>query len=368
MCIEKEHDMSLSWNIVSKNVELHEALRKKFRQKIAKLEQHLQHFPKEAVYLQIVLERHPKKELFTTALNLRLPSNILRSVKSAADPVPAFDQAVKVLLRELITLKSDLRRERQWQSRRGVLREAEARSFAAEPLPPGQGPQALGDLVRKMIEAHHGRLTYYVGRLIWRAKLAGMIPPGSVDAAAVVDEVAREDCLQAEEKPKELSYRLWFYSLARQDYERRLEELRDQQRNTISLESTVAFPEETNRVDGQDTELPLSAAQEHWSPAPGQLADALPDVRNLPPDLAASEHDLIDHLQKVSHHWPPRERSIFELYFIEGFEPDEVAMMEGVKTAEITKLIPLVQARLRSALMEELESKVAAHAETRYGS
>jgi len=107
--------MLLEWNLVTKGIRPHTQLRKKFQQKVNKLATHLEHFPKDAVYLKVNLESHPKKPLFVAALTLRLPSNILRAEKSASDPVPAFDQSIKALLREIAVLKSALRHESQWK-------------------------------------------------------------------------------------------------------------------------------------------------------------------------------------------------------------------------------------------------------------
>ncbi len=89
----------------------HGQLRQKLDQKVQKLESHLAHFPADAVFLEVHLEKHPRKPLFTAGLTLRVPSNQLRAEKSGADPIPAFDQAVKALLRELAVLKSALRHE-----------------------------------------------------------------------------------------------------------------------------------------------------------------------------------------------------------------------------------------------------------------
>src|SRR5437764_10507454 len=107
--------MTFTWNIVTRNFRLDEQFRKKLRQKIAKLEVFLKHFPPEAVHLQMSFERHSKKPLHIATLNLRLPSNILHSEKSAPDAITAFDDAVKALLRELETLKAALRGERFWK-------------------------------------------------------------------------------------------------------------------------------------------------------------------------------------------------------------------------------------------------------------
>ena len=106
--------MTLKWALTTKHIRPHGQLRTKLQQKINKLGIHLQHFPADAVHLIVNLERHPKKEWFTAALTLRLPSNILRAEKHGVDPIPAFDQAVKALLRELAVLKSALRHECDW--------------------------------------------------------------------------------------------------------------------------------------------------------------------------------------------------------------------------------------------------------------
>src|SRR5512137_334814 len=107
--------MTLNWNLVTKGMRPHAQLQTKLEQKFAKLATHLRHFPSDAVHLLVNLERHPKRDWFDSALTLRLPSNILQSSKSGPDPVTAFDSAVKALLREVAGLKSDLRREKDWQ-------------------------------------------------------------------------------------------------------------------------------------------------------------------------------------------------------------------------------------------------------------
>ena len=108
--------MTLKWNLVTKGMRPHAQLQTKLEQKIAKLEAHLEHFPPDAVHLQVNMERHPKRVWFATALTLRLPSNVLQCKKSGPDPLPAFDLASKALLREVTGLKSELRRESDYQT------------------------------------------------------------------------------------------------------------------------------------------------------------------------------------------------------------------------------------------------------------
>jgi len=74
-------------------------LQGKLEQKIAKLETHLEHFPSDAVHLQVNLERHPKRVWFDAALTLpAAPRTSCRVEKSGPDPLPVLDQAIKALL------------------------------------------------------------------------------------------------------------------------------------------------------------------------------------------------------------------------------------------------------------------------------
>jgi len=108
------HFMKLNWNLITKGMRAHLQLKNKLADKIKKLETHLDHFPPDATHLQINLEKNPKRELFVAGLTLHLPSNTLHAEKSGADPVPALDQAIKALLREIAGLKSALRHESDW--------------------------------------------------------------------------------------------------------------------------------------------------------------------------------------------------------------------------------------------------------------
>jgi len=192
--------VSLPWNLVTKNLHGHELLRKKLHEKITKLDKHLEHFPPGTVHLQIVLERHPRKPLHTAALNLRLPSNILHSEKSAPDVIKAFDDAIKSLLRELESLKADLRRETFWKrkARREQLRELRASGFATEPMAEGTGPQELKDVVGELFQQHYSRLVRHARRHIRHDELTGDLPQGAVEAREIVDEVGRKVLAKAE--------------------------------------------------------------------------------------------------------------------------------------------------------------------------
>jgi len=347
--------MTLQWNLVTKNLHSDEFLRKKLRQKITKFEKHLKHFPPDTVHLHIALERHPKKELYTAALTLRVPANILRSEKSSPDVIKAFDDAVKALLRELETLKAELRRETFWKrrSRRAELRELKASGFAPEPQPEGKGPQNLTDVIRDLLEAHYLRLLRYVRRQLWHDVTAGDIPRDAIDPRAVVDEVARRALAEPHEKPEGMNFLLWLYVLARQEIVRRSKALRTQAEEVVPLEAQRFLPDDLAIVEGYDAEQPLDIIERQLEPPFSQTKETLQDLQIESPDRVVERQDLLAELRRLASRWPKPEREVFELHFVEGFEPDEVAMIVGKPTTKVRETIESLQQKLRAEVLRQ---------------
>lgn len=345
----------LPWNLVTKNLHGHELLRKKMRQKISKLEKYLNHFSADAVHLHIALERHPKKEHYTAALTLRVPSNILRSKKSGPDVIKAFDDAVRALLRELESLKSEFRREALWKrkARREQLQEIKAATFAAQPQPEGTGPQNEASVLRDLVEQHNRRLLRYVRRHLWHEAATGEIATGAIDAHAVVGEVARRALAAPEKKPAKIGYLLWLYMLARQEVAKRCKELRIQAHETVPLEAAHTVNDDAEIAAGYDPEQPLDIIERELEPPVAETKDLLPDTRVEPPNETVARQELLAQLRKTANAWPKPEREAFELYFVEGFEPEEIAMVLGQPAKQVSELIHSLQQRLRKQVLEE---------------
>ncbi len=107
--------INVNWTLVTKRLRPHGQLLNKLDEKVQKLAKHIEHFPPDAVQLQVRIESQPRKTTFDVSLTLQLPSNTLRASKSGPDPIPAVDQAIKVLLREVAVLKAALRHENDWK-------------------------------------------------------------------------------------------------------------------------------------------------------------------------------------------------------------------------------------------------------------
>lgn len=346
---------SFSWNIVTKNFHAHEQLQVKFRQKITKLQRYLQHFPPDAVHLQIAMDRHARKPIFTAALTLRLPSNILHSRKAAPDPVKAFDHGVAALLRELESLKSDLRGDAAWRSkpRRHELKAVKAAAFALVPLPPGTGPQDLQDLVSELLRKHYRRLLRHARRRLRHDRLNGDIPEGLFEPRAIVDEVALRALREHTRKPADLGYVLWFYALLHQELRRRRQackgdlgqgRLPDQPAWRGGTADTPANYDPQQNLD--PFREPLEQESEDESvPAP-----------SLSPDVAVQQEDLLEEVQTAVQTWPRLERDIFELHFVEGLEPDEIAMVSGQTLGKVEETIQVLHRRVRQFFLGAAQS------------
>jgi RNA polymerase sigma factor (sigma-70 family) len=337
---------SFSWNVVTKGFHAHEQIQQRVRQALSKLERHLEHFPADAVHLQVALDKHPKKPLFTAGLVLRVPSNILRGEDKAVDPVPALNGAMKRLLRQLAELKSDLRREVLWKrkGRRAELHAAKAR-FAPWPLPGGAGPQNVSDLLDGLIEENYDRLLRFVRRQLWHELRQNPGLAGAVDARVVVDEAASQALAAPQRKPAAMAVLPWLYQLARRQLTRSCKALEAQGAETVSLDRRQVLPDES--LTEQEPMVERAVVQ--------TVADLMPDGRGDQPDEAAARKDLLGQVQSTANTWPRPEREVFELYFVEGFEPDEIAMVLGVSIKQAEELLASIRARLRTVLLEQAE-------------
>ena len=105
----------ITWNIVNKNVDPGFTVKATLFRKVAKLTRRLAGFALETLHLQVLLERLPKKGLFTARFTLHLPSRILHAEKSAEDLLAAIDLAAEALSREVDSVRSKRRGDYRWK-------------------------------------------------------------------------------------------------------------------------------------------------------------------------------------------------------------------------------------------------------------
>jgi RNA polymerase sigma factor (sigma-70 family) len=311
------------------------------------------HLPDGTVHLHIALERHREKEHYIARLTLRVPSNILHCEKSADNVIKAFDDAMEALLRELEMLQSKLRGEQFWKrkERRKLLHELKASGFDALPLAKGSGPQNRRDVVRDLFQQHYKDLLRHARRHILQDELAGEIPRGALDPKDIVDEVVRKAMAKVDEGPKGMSWVSWFYHLVHEELKRQHWLLKHKGTEEIAADETKTLPEDAERAAGYDIEQPLDIIEEKLEPPLVRTESLIPDSTAMPPDEFVAQKDALARLEQDMRNWPRSEREVFELYYVEGLEPEEIAMVTGQTLAEVRRHITFVQARLRQEIL-----------------
>jgi ribosomal subunit interface protein len=324
--------MKIPWNIVTKNVSPSDAripLEKKLQQKIAKFDRFLVRFPPDAVHLQIDLEKHPRKDRYLASLTLRVPSDILHSEEAGRDLIGAFDEAVKSLLRKLKSYKTSRHGEKFWKrkTRREKLHALKACGFAFEPQGEGEGPQTRKDVVRELFQQHDKEFLRHVRRHIHHDELAGDLPKDAIKPRDVLNEAMRRAMAKADEGPKRGSWLAWFYRLIHEELKRQRRLLKQKMPGQVK-----ASPDDTQ----------VTARQESRG-----------DMEEVPPVEIAARKDVVAQLEQDMRNWPRPEREVFELYYVEGLDPEEIMMVTNQSLKSVRQHLESIQRRLRDEMLAQ---------------
>jgi len=339
------------WNIITRNIQPDEQTRLEIRQKLSRLEEHLKAFPADMLHLQILLEKHPKRPLHTAELTIRLPANILRVKKSAPDLMTAFDDALQIILGELGSGKGG--------THRGALRKRdiggekpnapENAGLAFEPQAQGSGPQNLQDVIRQFFEQNYNWLLHHARRHIRHEETTGDISAGVLDARDIVDEVARQAEAHVNRKPKKMSWLGWLFHLLHEEFRRQREGLKQEQVEAVPTDKRTTLPE----LRPEALQPLEQMVEEVVEPQIIHTEDVVPDPEAVPPDRFVEEKELLQHLQGAIRSWGRPEREVFELYFVQGFEPGEIAQIIRQPLKQVKGTVANVQRLIREELLQE---------------
>jgi RNA polymerase sigma factor (sigma-70 family) len=217
----------------------------------------------------------------------------------------------------------------------------------------GTGPQKPEDVIREFFQSHYTKLLRHAGHHIRHDELAGDIPKGALDARDIVDEVARQAEAKAGAKPRQMKWLVWIYHLMHQELSRQRRALKQKMIEEVSLEERKKLPEDSEKAAGYDAEKPLDIIEEELEPSVVQRRDLVPDTRIEPPDEILARKDALEQLQRDMRNWPRPEREVYELYFVEGLEPEEIAMVTRQPLKKVQENIAFIQQRLREEMLQE---------------
>jgi len=164
-----------------------------------------------------------------------------------------------------------------------------------------------------------------------------------------VDEVARQAENRADRKPSDMNWIVWLYHLLHEElgHQRRL--FKQKRALEVSAEQSITLPE-----DSEDRLQPLeSLVKKEMEPEIIRIEDIVPNPESASPDRAVETKELLQHLQETVRAWPRADREVFELYYVEGFEPQEVATISGRPLQKVKESIAAIQQRLREQMVQE---------------
>jgi DNA-directed RNA polymerase specialized sigma24 family protein len=206
------------------------------------------------------------------------------------------------------------------------------------------------DSVSALLDCSYPQLEAYIRRQLWRDEAAGEVPPGFVDPRAVADEVARQALAAPNRRPRNVSHLVWFYQLARAEVRSRMKALREQGRRSYALDEPRVLAEDFAREDEYRDERAADVPGKEIQPPIVEGQNFVADPRELPPDEQVAHLDFIEYLQQEAARWPKTEREVFELHFLQGFESDEVARIEGLRKPEVARLVRTLHERFRRVM------------------
>jgi RNA polymerase sigma factor (sigma-70 family) len=196
-----------------------------------------------------------------------------------------------------------------------------------------------------------GALREYIERRFRIAYLSQLLAEAAYTSDDLLDEVVLEAYRNYEKKPQGLSLEQWLYRMANEKLDRYFQRMFRRDRHRRSLESLEKKEEST-------LEERLSADVE----GEVMLEEDLPDTEyHLQPEFTppAYEADPLERIQRreemqtimsALERFSQRERTIFELYAVEGFTPEDIAKIANESPEEVKAIIEQVRQSLRNAV------------------
>lgn len=311
-----------------RNIPLFPGLRERIKKRSQKITKLLPTFSSQDLDLHVTLEKLPHKKQYRTVLVLTTPQSTLRAEdiedKLATSALRAFDE----LVRRIEKFKSQLNRQK-------LRRRRLATSVATSPT------GKTGELreLKEAVDRYLPKIENYIRRELLHDTLTEGLPSGLLEPDAVIDEVFLEIVSRATEKPDDRSFEHWFYQVARSTLTDRIQALR--------LAREEPHVEESLRLSSpwEDEMLNFYQPDERL-----HLEDLLPDQKNDNPEESIVREEAEKQLRNKIARLPKPIRECFILSLLEGFKPDEVAMLTGTTPSTVLERIEEARKQLRQSI------------------
>jgi len=309
----------MNLKIQHRNFDIPQAVQRLVEKKAQKVQKMLPTFSDDTLDLHVTLEKIPRGSQYKTSVVLTIPQTAIRVEEIDDNPTGSIQTSFDELLRKIKKFKSQLNREKFWQ-----------RQPEAVPRVRTEGVREFENLINQNLD----KIQNYVRRELFHRSLAHNIPPGILQPEAVVDEVFLLMTSQEKAKPVNIQMEQWMYQVAREQIDRRLDEL---DRESLRVEETVA-----GKPQWEDEVLNFYQPDESL-----RLEDLLRDQAGGNPELLMEVEETEQQLHKAIARLPRKIRESFVLCVLEGFDPVEVAMITGKDAEKVQKDVEDARRRLR---------------------
>ncbi len=310
----------MNLKIQHRNFDIPQTLQRLIERKAQKVQKMLPTFSNETLDLHVTLEKLPRGSQYGATVVLTIPQTAIRVEEMADNPTGSVQTSFDELLRKIKKFKSQLNREKFWQ-----------RQPETTPRIRTEGVREFENLINQNLD----KIQNYVRRELFHKSLAHNIPPGILQPEAVVDEVFLLMTSQEKAKPGSMSLEQWMYQVARDQIDRRLDEL-DRDAPHIEDSTPQAKPH------WEDEVLNFYQPDEAL-----KLEDVLSDQTGGNPELLMEVEETEQELHKAIARLPRKIRESFVLCVLEGFDPVEVAMITGKDAEKVQKDVDEARRRLR---------------------
>jgi RNA polymerase sigma factor (sigma-70 family) len=331
-------------------------LEKYIDQQVEKLRKRLQVYRPDLVHLHVsVDDKKPPREGPSISLDLRLPSGDLAAAGNGADHVAAVKLAFDDLTERVTKHKDQLRQRHKW-----VRRGAEERGRTQPQIPfeetlaAVQPPIISGEDISSYVNANLYRLNRFVDREIKYREASGLLQEGQVALEEVVDEAIATALGDSIDKPEKLALEPWLYRLAI----RAINELAD--RNP-QASVTVPLDQRTRRANvGASDDVHF---QYHQPDETMTQQQNIPDRGISTPEEIAASDEMITMVEGALLGASAKDREAFLLYAVEGFTPEEIAVISDRSVEQVRTSVIAARDHLRKALpvSDKLKEKLLQH-------
>jgi ribosomal subunit interface protein len=317
----------MNLKIQNRNFDIPQNVQRLIEKKAQKIRKLLPTFSSDAVDLNVTLERITRGNQFQATLVLALPQTAIRVEELADNAAGSVLHAFDEMIRKVKRFKSQLNREKFWQRQ-----------------PNWTGGVAATENVRELenaINLNLDKIENYIRREIYHQVILENMPYGLIQPEAVVDDVFLEVSAKSAARPENVPLESWMFQIAREQLRKRLENLEDSE-NTPRLEelqnmqSTPKWGDEDQNFYQPDEVL--------------RLEDLLKDEKSSNPEEVMEHEEIEVELQKAVANLPVSMREAFVLFALEGFEPDEIAMITGRTPEEVIQEVADARRLLREKL------------------